>query len=490
MRNSNVILTSVVMAGMMVLGVRYFRDSTQRWPAQYGETVVARAATEREGVQTPSTKVGNSVVVNTDVGERTTSLSPVPDIISQDLKTLPETQRHVASLHPEMLTPGNFEYLGAFMPPHFEDDRNSFSYSSGVIAYRPDVNRPETETTFAGSLFLTGHSQHQRVAEISIPKPFLSRLKRAEELPRAEQLQPFADATHGIMRRLSNALDGSDFRIGGLQVVGDKLHWTTHIYYNAAQYDAATHGCCSLDLSRKDAQGPWHLGDAASVSPETHSDKHAGYIFTIPDAEATRWFGGKNLISGFWTATGLQNSSHGPSMFAYSLPQALPPGGSIEMLPLVWHPMQKPLDGHKPADRWGGGAWLTLGQKQAVIMIGQKSMGETYYGLARPEDCTVDKGWHGTPYETHVYFYSPASLIHSAHGAINPTDIQTWMRWTDRSEGGGIGQYLFPRCYRDVGGVAYDRDHQLLYVSQPNVGTTPDHPYHALPLIHVFRIVE
>lgn len=490
MRNTSVILTSVVLAGLMLLGVRYFRSNVQRWPTQYDGTTVLRAATEQEVVDLPTT--GNNALadVGSDTDEQTALPSPVPDVISQNLDSLSATQRHVASLHPEMLTPGNFEYLGAFMPPHFEDNLNSFAYSSGVLAFRPDANRPETETTFSGSLFLTGHSLHQRVAEISIPKPFLSRLKRAEELPRADLLQPFADATHGKMRQLSNALDGSDFRIGGLHVVGDKLHWTTHIYYNAAQYDAATHGFSSVDLRRKDAQGPWHLGDSASAAPDCHSDKHAGYIFSIPDAEAAKWFGGKNLISGLWTATGLQNSSHGPAMFAYNLPNALPPGGSVEMLPLVWYSMQKPLDQHKPADRWGGGAWLTLGQKQAVIMIGQKSMGETYYGLARPEDCSVDKGWHGTPYETQVYFYSPASLIHSAHGATQPNDVQPWMRWSDQSEGGGIGQYLFPRCFRDVGGVAYDREHQLLYVSQPNAGTVPDHPYHALPLIHVFRIVE
>ena len=51
---------------------------------------------------------------------------------------------------------------------------------------------------------------------------------------------------------------------------------TTHICCNAAQYDVATHGCSSLDLSRKDAQGAWHLGDSASAAPEDHSDKQAG----------------------------------------------------------------------------------------------------------------------------------------------------------------------------------------------------------------------
>ena len=481
MRNLNLILTPVLMAGLMILGVRYFRNNGERWSAHGAANTTTHSQTMRVAAATP---------IRETAAQPTPVLHPIPDVISQETESWPKTQRHVAGLHPEMITPGNFEYLGAFIPPHFEDDEKSFAYSLGTLAFRADPERPETETTLPGSLFLAGHSQQQRVAEISIPKPVLSTLKRAEDLPRAEMLQPFADVTHGIMRALSEALDGADFRLGGLQVVGDRLHWTTHIYYNAGQFDTASHGCCALDLSQSEPDGPWHLGNGASTAPDCHSDKHAGYIFQIPSAESQKWFGGKNLISGFWTATGLQNSSHGPAMFAYRLPDSLPGGGSIASLPLVWYPMQRPLELHQPADRWGGGAWLTLGRKQAVIMIGQKSLGATYYGLARPEDCSVDKGWHGTPYETQVYLYSPASLIHAAQGATSPNDVQPWMRWTDKSEGGGIGQYLFPRCYRDVGGVAYDREHQLLYVSQPNAGATPDHPYHAVPLIHVFRIVE
>ena len=480
MRNLNLILTPVLMAGLMILGVKLFRGGNQHWLI-HREVNAATRTTVHETVAASAQEPTDQTV---------TVLRPVPDVISQEVKSWPKSQRHSARLHPEMITPGNFEYLGAFIPPHFEDNANSFAYSSGVLAFCPDPDRPETDTTLSGSLFLAGHSQHQRVAEISIPKPVLSSLKRASDLPRAEMLQPFADVTHGIMQDLADALNGSDFRLGGLQVVGDRLHWTTHIYYNPGEFDTASHGSCPLDLSQSEAEGPWHLGNGASTAPDCHSDKHAGYIFQIPQAESDKWFGGKNLVSGLWTATGLQNSSHGPSMFAYNLPHQLPAGSAIETLPLAWYPMKQPLDQHNPADRWGGGTWLTLEDKQTVIIIGQKALGKVYYGLARVEDCDENKGYHGTPYESQVFFYSPASLIHVAHGAMSPNDVQPWMRWTSTSEGGGFDQYLFPRCYRDVGGVAYDQEHSLLYVSQPNAGTTPDHPWHALPLIHVFRIVE
>ncbi|MEZ6032445.1 MAG: hypothetical protein R3C17_05105 [Planctomycetaceae bacterium] len=474
------ILMPLLMAGLMILGVTLFRQNNKRW------TTVREASAGT----TEALPQVNALQPEVDVEQYAPSPVPVPDIISEPITSWPESIRQVSQLHPEMLTPGNFEYLGAFLPPHFEENEKSFAYSSGVLAFRPNPDRPETETTLSGSLFLAGHAQHQRVAEITIPKPVLSPLKRTTDLPRAEMLQPFADVTHGIMQELADTLNGADFRLGGLQVVGDRLHWTTHIYYNPGQFDTATHGCCPLDLSQSEAEGPWHLGNGASPAPDCHSDKHAGYIFTIPQTEADHWFGGRNLISGLWTATGLQNSSHGPAMFAYRLPESLLAGGAIESLPLAWYSMDQPLDQHHPADRWGGGAWLTLGNKQTIIIIGQKALGPVYYGLARPEDCDENKGYHGTPYESQVYFYSPASLIHVAHGAMSPNAVQPWMRWTSATAGGGFDQYLFPRCYRDVGGVAWDQEHQLLYVSQPNAGTTPDHPWHAQPLIHVFRIVE
>ena len=195
MRNLNLILTPVLMATLMISGVRYFRSNGQHWLTNGGSTAT-----------TPSTMrvaAVTSILKTTD--QPTPALRPIPDVISEEIKSWPKSQRHVASLHPEMITPGNFEYLGAFIPPHFEDNEDSFAYSLGTLAFRANPDRPETATTLAGSLFLAGHSQQQRVAEISIPKPVLSPLKRAEDLPRAEMLQPFSDITHGIMQDLSDA---------------------------------------------------------------------------------------------------------------------------------------------------------------------------------------------------------------------------------------------------------------------------------------------
>jgi hypothetical protein len=488
MRNLASLLLPFLMAGIMLVGTKWFRNSSGITPTSAVSTANSssvRSLTAEAKTQTRSTSASAD---HLDVP--LPKPDPVPDPISETPESDVHSIRHQAPMHPEMITPGNFEYLGAFLPPHLPDEESSFSHSSGVLAFHPDPTRPATETHLPGSLYLTGHMAGQQVAEISIPRPVLSKLKRADDLSRAELLQPLTDVTGGIMRRVSASLDGSPFRIGGLQVAEGRLHWTMHIYYNAAQYDPPTHGSSALDFSQLDARGPWCLGDPESTLPEWHADKHGGYLFQIPPEVSRKWMGGLNLLCGLWTSQGLQNSSHGPAMFAFrSSPDAIPETG-LPAKPLVWYPNSQPLKDHHAADRWGGGAWLTLGTKQAVIVIGQKALGPVYYGLARAVDCDENKGWHGPPYETQVYLYSTASLIHAAHGAMEPGRIQPWMRWTDQSAGGGFGQYLFPRCYRDVGGVAWDSENSLLYVSQPNSGATSEQPFSAVPVIHVFRLTE
>ena len=148
------------------------------------------------------------------------------------------------------------------------------------------------------------------------------------------------------------------------------------------------------------------------------------------------------------------------------------------------------MAGHHPADRWTGGAWLTLGNKQAVVIAGRKSLGAFYYGEARPEDCTPDKGYHGPPYELELIFYSPASLIRTAKGAMRPLGLAPWMRWDHKSEGGGPNQYMFNTCSQQVGGMAYDRQRNLLYLVQIDAGKTSDNEFESLPVIHVFRITD
>ena len=401
-----------------------------------------------------------------------------------------EPVRHRSALHDSMITPGNFEYIGAIRPPHIQLNETTFAYGGWGLAYRADGDPEGPDDGFPGSLYMVGHRNHQKVVEINIPAPVHSRLKLADDLPIAEILQPFEDVTNGILREMTNGSTES-FNLGGLLVTNGLLHWTMHKYYNVENRDYPSHGTSGLDMQSSIAEGLWHLGPMNSGSPEWNSYKHAGYIFEIPPLEAKQWFGGRNLISGLQISTGLQASSQGPAMFAYSLPpEGTAPDSSLSAIPLVWYSEQQPLSSHHPADRWTGGAWLTLGDKQAIVIAGRKALGDFYYGDARPEDCTQDKGYHGPPYEVELLFYSPASLIHAANGRLTASGLKPWYRWDSTNEGGGLNQYMFNTCSRHVGGMSYDRERNLLYLVQIDAGKTSDNDYETLPIVHVFRISD
>ncbi|MCA9064631.1 MAG: hypothetical protein KDA96_16280 [Planctomycetaceae bacterium] len=394
--------------------------------------------------------------------------------------------RQRGQLHSQMLTPANFEYLGAFRPPHTDTNGRTFAYGGWGIGWRP----PAPGTNSPGSLFIVGHQSEQLVAEITIPTPVISATRSMDELPVATVLQNLGDISNGLLQALTDD-PSQPFEIGGLYVTDDRLHWTMYRYYNVDGNDFYSHATSSLNIADPDVEGPWHIGPQNSGRPEWHAHKFAGYIFDVPEPKAKKWFEGRRLISGLQTSTGLGTSSSGPAMISYQLPPRGTPSGVVQdAVPLMWFDTGRPAKNFHPADRWTGAAWLTAGNKQSVIVVGRKALGEVFYGSARPTDCMPDKGYHGDRYEARIQFYSPASLIHSAYGQLQPFSIEPWYEWGADDSGGGFNQYLFPTCHQYIGGTTVDHERNLLYVSQTLAGTTSDQEYEILPVIHVFRIVE
>ncbi len=398
------------------------------------------------------------------------------------------TSRHPAPLHEQMVTPGNFTYLGGFRPPHVSGMKSTFQYGGWSLAFDSHGDPTGADDGYPGSLYVVGHPNEELVAEISIPRPVISKSGVMDELSVAEVLQPFGDITGGIRAEMTQG-SSEPFRIGGMHVIDERLHWTLYKYYNVQTIDYPSHGVSALSTTRPRPEGMWHLGPPNTGRSEWHSYKHAGYILEMPREFADKWFGGRNLMSGLQIATGLNIASHGPAMYAYQLPRrGTANDAAIDAIPLVYNDIHRPAPGFNPADRWTGGAWLTVGDRETVIITGRKALGEVYYGEARPSDCSIDKGFHGAPYEAQMLFYAPQALIAAAHGKMEPTQVTPWYVWNQSTPGGGLAQYLFPSCNQHLGGIAYDRANHLLYLVQINAGTTSDDSYGVLPVIHIFRI--
>ncbi len=456
----------------------------------------------------PTEAETESATENSDIpspGESTTELVPIGEspLVSDapELETVVTTQlettatssesrpvRQEAPLHPQMVTPGNFEYLGAIRPPHMQDQISRFSYGGWAIAYREDGDPNGPDDGFPGSLYIGGHRHQEMVAEVTIPKPVVSESKNLDELPIFKMLQGFGDPSDGIREHMTNG-SSEPFQFGGLHVVKDKLHWTLYKYYNVEGHDYLSHGLSSVNLANPQTKGLWHLGPFQTSDPRWHSYKNAGYICEVPDGIAKKYLGGRNMISGLQISTGLQKSSQGPALFAYRIPDPPPPpGASIDAVPLLWYPMASPVDRHHYADRWTGAAWLTLGDKHTVVVVGRKAHGEVYYGMPRPGDCYEDKGYHGSSYEVQMLFYAPGDLL--AAGRRPVANVKPWYRWDTTTPGGSLNRFMYQDCGKEIGGMTYDRKRNLLYMMEMSAGLTSDNEYEPLPIVHVLRVVQ
>jgi len=488
-----------LLVAAVIFGGRFLREfATEirdvRQHAQVRSVVLQASPTIREAERTVPViendghalhSVQQTIVVErpvqSDEVNETTNIEPVPESSST------VSVRHPGHVDTTDILPGNFEYLGAIRPPHVDGLSSSFSYGGSVIAHNPQGDPDGDDDGFPGSLFLSGHIYQQEVAELSIPRPILSPDSSLDVLGVCTLLQPFGDVSDGIMKQMTED-ESQPFQLGGLQVVGDALHWTMYRYYNVEGYDFLSHGLSSVNLRNPYPLGPWHLGPWNSGSSQWHAYKHAGHIAEVPESTAVA-LGGRRWVSGLQISTGLQTSSQGPALFAYQLPQnAAPQGSSLDAVPLLWYSMEQPLDQHHPADSWTGVAWLQAGDRQTVVFTGRKATGPVYYGEGRPKDCNDNKGYHGPPYEAQALFYDADDLLAVARGERYPWDVVPIYRWTNQSAGGGLTCYTFPTCQQDMGGLAYDRANNLLYLVQMQAGVTQDSPYKLLPVIHVFRV--
>ena len=150
--------------------------------------------------------------------------------------------------------------------------------------------------------------------------------------------------------------------------------------------------------------------------------------------------------------------------------------------------MAHKLTGHHGADLWRGAAWLTLGQKQAIVFAGRKAHGPERYGPARPDDCYIYKGYHGDSYEAQVLFYAPGDLVAASRRTI--PNVQPWYRWDSSTPGGSLNRFMFQKCGKEIGSLAYDRTNNLIYISEVEAGYSAENEWEVLPVIHVLRLVD
>lgn len=379
---------------------------------------------------------------------------------------------------PRLVPETDLAYLGAFRMP---GELPTFHYNWGqALAFYPQGNGGQ------GSLFInqgvvgpTDGSGWQ-TAEISIPEPVNS--KNVDFLPRAEALQFFFQIA--VMCPDCDGLGGLAY----LDKLGDqaagKLYWGVYDYYGAAGIDYLSLGWSGVTLNAAGSQGPWHVGEARV----NHLNKVGKYLLEADHTWSDTYTGGRYLLTGRHREAGGQGGSKGPTLYAIApWAQGNPPlaGSNLSDVTLLEYPsgasgLPTKFPDYSANDTWNGAVWIKAGEKQAVLMVGEKGTGtNTCYGTSPAEcndPCSIDKGYHSYPYSPRFIWYDVNDLALVAQGGKAPGDVIPYSSWTPLENTWDTGA-----CSAGYGGVAFDRDRGRLYVAELNADS-------GAPIVHVFQV--
>ncbi len=387
----------------------------------------------------------------------------------------------------KVIPPADLTYLGAFRLPASND---GWDYSGQGLTYNPQGDSRGPKDGFPGSLFGFGHDQRMLVSEINIPAPIIS--QNLDDLNIAETLQPFADITGGLFD--FEAIDIPRAGLAYLPPQGAQKTPNLHfaIGWHFQKSGDPSHGWSELDLSHPQTAGPWVFDGFSNYVTDD-------YLFEIPQPWADAIGPEMRLATG--RAREGPWSGLGPALFAYApWRDGNPPakGATLHSIaPLLLYGEQAPgeidiatkqdraMKDYGDSDHWMGGAWLTAGDKAAVIFVGTKALGRSWYGFDNgvvwdydcaeqspptcpdvPEWPHDNRGYWAEDYQAQIIFYDPADLVAVAHGEKASWEPQPYATLP-------LDDHLFdpklrPEDYkRDlVGAVAFDRARGFLYVME------------------------
>lgn len=369
-----------------------------------------------------------------------------------------------------LLTESSLQYLGAFKVPNTENG-GWLSFGGLPIAHNPANN----------SLFI-GNRDH-KFAEVSIVAPVNTTDVKA--MNRGVYLQGFADPTEG---HWNDAMSGNGFESGGLLVSGDKLLVNGHIYYDATGSQRLSHFSRSTNLKTPSFSGFSQLTGAPNAGYV------AGWMTHVP-SELQAALGGP-VLTGRCCIPIVSRTSNGPAAFAFD-PSKLGQK-AVPAVPLLYYTGDRATLGPWEGSNETYGATTTVGGMafiagtRSLLYIGRNGLGRHCYGNGTKDQALAgkpspdgshwcydptasSKGSHAYPYRHQVWAYDANDLAAVKSGKLRPWDVKPYT----------VIPITVPGGMAVFGGVGYDAQKQLLYVSHMWAeGEASGH----LPLIHVFKV--
>jgi hypothetical protein len=406
------------------------------------------------------------------------------------------------------LSPEHFTYLGAFRLP------DEFAWGALGMAYYPDGDGG------AGSLFVTGFQGlldgsgepcyegssgcNGYFAQVAIPTPEVN--ADWESLPMAEFLQEMTVFDGGLVQTVHEAYSFvSDIAYvqmaSGERLIGSLDEW----YPEGSFGDDTFPTIWTNNLDGSDPQGMFYVGpDQAPF----HGIKMGSYLFTVPQNYADQYLGGRMLVTGRSRGTappdseGLEGEgsiaggSQGPTLFAFSPPQAGQSNGELDALPMLYYRVRYPgcagpdigiggedvdcdFPGFSMCDDWTGAAFMQAGDRAAIAIAGLVGTTNCYYcgdpvddseceakvGVeVCPYTCDEGRGYHCGPYYRQVLLYDTEQLGRAALGEVEPWSVLPYAVWEPDEF------YIQGAACSNLGGMAFDMDNGRLFIIERGLG--------------------
>ena len=409
------------------------------------------------------------------------------------------------------LMPEHFEYQGAFRLP------DEFAWGALGLSYHP------VGAGGSGSLFVTGFQglldenlqpcfEGSRrckgyFGEVSIPVPVAA--SNWEDLPMADFVQEMAVFDGGLVQTVNEAysfVSGIAYVPAQGSQTGDKLYGSLNEWYPEGSFgDASFPTVWFSNLDGSNTRGLFHVGPD---EPPFHGIKMGAYLFTVPQAYADRYLGGRILVTGRARGTAPPDSpglggegsiaggSQGPTLFAFRAWNSDKPAGNLDALPMLYYRVRYPgcagpdigvggrptdcdFPGFSMCDDWTGAAFIQAGDRATIAIVGLKGTTNCYYCGDPTDDsecavtplrgecdrrCNEERGYHCGPYVRQVLLYDTEELGRAALGEIEPWSVLPYATWQPDE------LYLQGACCYNMGGMAFDAQGGRVFVTERGLG--------------------
>jgi hypothetical protein len=252
------------------------------------------------------------------------------------------------------------------------------------------------------------------------------------------------------------------------------LHHGSTEYYNTGNTKHAVHSVAldivSTGLAAPLTLGAWTINGWDNDRTAAADPGNGGYTLLPPAWSAAVLGPGEWIGCGGNRVGGALGSGRGPNLCAFILDETIPKGGQQVGKTLMYFPdkdaMQWPR--YQKSDKYDAEfVWLRDGSA-ALIVGAMKGLGSWYYGPG--PSCSTRKGFHAEPYQPELYLVKleqlEAVLAGGNSWAIVPDEtlVPDWA-WPHPVGGSD------PNCDTNwFSGMAYDWEHELLYVLHEGYG--------------------